>query len=381
MLDVNKNLFTDYTYKVSAAGRINLIGEHVDYCGGRVFPAALSLKNTVYVRPNGMNRINLKWTTLKDCVSLDIDKLSEYKSLRYGNYQAGCAYMLKLLGYNLVGCDILSDCTVPFGSGLSSSAAIEVSTIGALLAVSQQEMSNLDIALLAQKVERDYAFVNCGIMDQFASCCGRSGMAMHLDCKTLECEYVPFDLGEFSLIITNSNKLHNLVESKYNERRAEADFALKVLATRCNISCLAELTFNQLKDNAALLPPTVYKRVLHIVSECARVELAVRALKAGDIASLGSLINQSHWSLSELYEVTGFEMDALARAGQSHGACVGSRMIGGGFGGCAISLVKKGAEDDFKKHVSKEYFNAVGYVPAFYDAEIADGLTIKKIEL
>ena len=157
-----------YAYKVSAAGRVNIIGEHVDYCGGKVMPAALSLKNTVYVRPNGTNRINISWTTLPDSVSLDIDKLDSYKELTHGKYQAGSAYLWQKAGHKIVGCDMLQDCTVPFGSGLSSSAAIEVSTIAALATVAGEPFDKVEVALTAQAAEREYAGVNCGIMDQYA---------------------------------------------------------------------------------------------------------------------------------------------------------------------------------------------------------------------
>ena len=159
----------DYEFKITSAGRVNIIGEHIDYCGGKVFPAALSLKNTVYVRGNGTDKINLSWTTLPDKVSLDTENLLQYKSLKYGNYQAGSALMWQQSGKKLVGCDMVQDCTVPFGSGLSSSAAIEVSTIAALAAVAGEEIEPVNIALLAQKAEREFAGVNCGIMDQYAS--------------------------------------------------------------------------------------------------------------------------------------------------------------------------------------------------------------------
>ena len=170
----------EYEYKVSAAGRINLIGEHVDYCGGKVMPAALSLNNTVYIRPNGTNQINLEWTTLPDKVTLDIDRLDSYKDLKYGNYQAGAALMWQRAGHRIMGCDMLQDCTVPFGSGLSSSAAIEVSTIAALATLAGEPLDKVDIALKAQQAEREYAGVNCGIMDQYASACGKKDSVMLL---------------------------------------------------------------------------------------------------------------------------------------------------------------------------------------------------------
>ena len=368
-----------YDFKVSAAGRVNIIGEHIDYCGGKVMPAALSLKNTVYIRPNGTNRINLSWTTLPDRITLDIDKLESYKHLKYGNYQAGAALMWQRVGKKVLGCDMLQDCTVPFGSGLSSSAAIEVSTIAALATIAGEEVNPVDIALKAQQAEREYAGVNCGIMDQYASACGRKDNAMLLDCKTLECEYLPIKLGKYSLVITNCNKPHNLIESKYNERRAETESALKKLQEVLDINCLAELTAEQFKSYASILPQVLRKRVAHVVSECERVRLAVLAMKTGNIEFLGKLLNDSHSSLKNDFEVTGKEPDALVAAAQTHKACIGSRLTGGGFGGCTISLVRTDESEDFKQHVYNEYFNATGYKAEFYDSEISNGITIEKL--
>ena len=232
----------EYMYKVSAAGRVNLIGEHVDYCGGKVLPAALSLKNTVYVRPNGTDKINLAWTDIPARITLDIGRLGEYRDVKYANYPAGCAWLWHQAGHKIVGCDMLFDCTVPFGSGLSSSAAIEVSTLAAFSVLAGEELDHVKIALTAQQAEREYAGVNCGIMDQYTSACGKKDHAILLDCKTLEREYVPILLGDYTLVIANCNKPHNLVESKYNERRAETERALELLQTKADISCLAELT-------------------------------------------------------------------------------------------------------------------------------------------
>ena len=284
-----------YDYKVTAAGRINIIGEHIDYCGGKVMPAALSLKNTVYVRPNGTNQINLSWTTLPDKVTLDIDKLDSYKGLKYGNYQAGAALMWQRAGHKIIGCDMLHDCTVPFGSGLSSSAAIEVSTIAALATLAGEQLDTVDIVLKSQQAEREYTGVNCGIMDQYASACGKKDSVMLLDCSTLECEYLPLKLGNYSLVITNCKKPHNLVESKYNERRAETEEALKLLQTKLTVSCLAEVTLEQFEEYKEILPAVIRKRTQHVIEECERVRLAVNALKAGDINTLGKLLNQSHY--------------------------------------------------------------------------------------
>lgn len=386
----------EYEYKVSAAGRVNIIGEHVDYCGGKVFPAALDMRNTVYVRPNGTDKINLSWTTLSDCVTLDINELESYRNIKYGNYQAGSALMWRNAGHKLIGCDMLQDCTVPFGSGLSSSAAIEVSTIAALAVVAGEEFDPVNIALIAQKAEREFAGVNCGIMDQYASACGKRGQAMLLDCNTLGCEYVPVKTGEYSFVIINCNKPHSLVESRYNERRLETDVAAAALAG-ADIKCLAELTPEKFAEFAPVLrgadktlgiiaaeqglknTSRIYDRVKHVVEECERVRKAADAMKAGDMATLGKLLNDSHDSLKDLYEVTGKELDALAEAAQSHPACAGSRMTGGGFGGCTISIVKAEAVEDFKKYVSEKYFAATGYKASCYETEIGDGITVEKI--
>ena len=211
----------------TAAGRINVIGEHVDYCGGKVFPAALNLRCNVYARKNGENVIRVAASDFKQVVELDIDKIGEYKTLKWGNYQAGVAYFLQESGTPLVGCDLLYDCTVPFGSGLSSSAAIEVSTAVALSEYAGVKYDKVQLALISQRAENKYAGVNCGIMDQFASAMGKKDHAILLDCATLDYEYVPLRLGDYCIVVANCNKPHNLVESKYNVRRHEVERALK----------------------------------------------------------------------------------------------------------------------------------------------------------
>ena len=369
----------DYTYAVSAAGRVNLIGEHIDYCGGKVMPAALSLKNTVYARPNGSDRINLAWTDLPVQVSLEIKKLEEYKHVKYANYPAGSACLWQKAGHEIVGCDLLYDCTVPFGSGLSSSAAIEVSTIAALATLAGEKLDPVKIALVARDAEHAYTGVNCGIMDQYASACGKKGHAMLLDCKTLACEYVPVALGDHTLVIANCNKPHNLVESRYNERRAETERALALIQTKAPVGCLADLTPEEFDRVSAVLDGEgkVKDRARHVVEECDRVRRAAGAMKRGDICLFGELLNASHASLRDLYEVTGIELDTLAAAAQAHPACLGSRMTGAGFGGCTVSVVAKDGVEDFKREVSARYQKAIGYAPSFYDASIEDGIVVK----
>ncbi|MBQ5926605.1 MAG: galactokinase [Clostridia bacterium] len=363
----------------TAAGRINVIGEHIDYCGGKVFPAALNLRCNVYGRKNGENVIRVAASTYKEVVEIEIDKLDSYKGLKYGNYQAGVAYYLQEAGTPIVGCDLLYDCTVPFGSGLSSSAAIEVSTAVALSEYAGVEYDKVQLALICQKAENKYAGVNCGIMDQFASAMGKKDHAVLLDCSTLQYEYVPLQLGDYCIVVANCNKPHNLVESKYNVRRHEVETALKAIQQVKNVNNLSELTPDDFNEVKYLLSGVVAARAEHVVMECARVNDAVKALKEGDIVELGRLLNESHYSLRDLYEVTGKELDMLSELARKETCCLGSRMIGAGFGGCTISIVKKDAVEGFIARVDKAYYNAIGYRASFYETSVEDGVTVSKL--
>lgn len=359
----------------SAAGRVNLIGEHVDYCGGKVLPAALSLKCRVAVRKNGTNLLRVAATDIPARAEIDLNALENYKSLKWGNYQAGVADEMKKAGYHLVGCDILYDCTVPFGSGLSSSAAIEVATAYALAKTGGNKIDKKELAVLSQKAENNYCGVNCGIMDQFASANGKEKHALLLDCATLDYELLPLDLKECVLVLTNCNKPHNLVESKYNERRGEVDKALSLLQKRISgISCLADVKPYQLEENRSVLTPLLYRRARHVVGECDRVRRSAEALRTGDLELFGRLLNESHRSLKEDYEVTGKELDTLAETAQNSPECLGSRMTGAGFGGCTVSLVRKTGLERFEENVKREYTEKIGYEPTFYVAEVADGI-------
>ena len=370
--DKPEDLFT-------AAGRINVIGEHVDYCGGKVFPAALNLRCNVYGKKRGGNVIRMAFRGIDGIVEVETDKLDSYRNLKIGNYQAGVAYFLQEEGVEIVGCDLYYDCTVPFGSGLSSSAAIEVATAVTLCEYAGVPYDKVHLALLSQKAENKYAGVNCGIMDQFASAMGKKDHAVLLDCSTLEYEYVPLQLGEYCLVVANCNKPHNLVESKYNVRRQEVETALKAIQTVLDVKCLAEVSPKQFNEVKYLLSGVVAKRAEHVVMECDRVHKAVEALKNGDIVELGRLLNESHYSLRDLYEVTGKELDTLSAFARKETDCLGSRMIGAGFGGCTISIVKKTAVEGFIRRVGKAYHDAIGYNASFYETSIEDGITVEKL--
>ncbi len=363
----------------TAAGRINVIGEHVDYCGGKVFPAALNLRCNVYGKKTGGNTIRLAFRGIDGVVELDMARLNDYRDLKIGNYQAGVAYFLQEKGVALVGCDLYYDCTVPFGSGLSSSAAIEVATAVALCEYAGYAYDKVELALLSQKAENQYAGVNCGIMDQFASAMGKKDHAVLLNCSTLDYEYVPLQLGDYCLVVANCNKPHNLVESKYNVRRQEVETALKLIRGVKEVDCLAQLSPKDFSEVKYLLSGVVAKRAEHVVMECDRVNKAVAALKAGDLEELGRLLNESHYSLRDLYEVTGKELDTLSALARKETDCLGSRMIGAGFGGCTISIVKKTAVEGFIRRVSKAYTEAIGYKASFYETSIEDGITVTQL--
>lgn len=363
----------------TAAGRINVIGEHVDYCGGQVFPAALNLRCNVYARKTGGNTVRMAFRGIDGIVEIQTDKLDSYKGLKIGNYQAGVAYFLQKEGVEIVGCDLYYDCTVPFGSGLSSSAAIEVATAVTFCEYAGVKYDKVHLAKLSQRAENEYAGVNCGIMDQFASAMGKKDHAVLLNCATLEYEYVPLKLGEYCLVVANCNKPHNLVESKYNVRRQEVETALKTLQTVLPVNCLAEVTPKQFAEVKYLLSGVVAKRAEHVVMECDRVKCAVKALKEGDLVELGRLLNESHYSLRDLYEVTGKELDTLSALARKEVDCLGSRMIGAGFGGCTISIVKKTAVEGFIRRVSKAYQDTIGYKASFYETSIEDGITVEKL--
>lgn len=358
----------------SAAGRVNLIGEHIDYCGGQVLPAALSLRCRVAVRKNGTNIMRIAATTIDSRAEIDLTNTDAYRNLAWGNYQAGVAHELKMAGYNLVGCDILYDCTVPFGSGLSSSAAIEVVTAYTLAKLGGNEIDKVALACLSQKAENNYCGVNCGIMDQFASANGKKDHAVLLNCATLEYEHIPLDLQDCVLVLANCNKPHNLRESKYNERRGEVEKALSLLQTKIKADNLSQVSTAQVEENRELLGEVIYQRAKHVTSECERVRKSVEALRNGDLLAFGQLMYQSHYSLKNDYEVTGKELDALVEAAETQEGCIGSRMTGAGFGGCTVSLVKKDCVDAFVKNVGNYYKKVIGYAASFYVAEIADGI-------
>lgn len=363
----------------ASPGRVNLIGEHTDYNGGYVFPAAISAESTVAVRKRADRVVRLKATDLPDIVTLDLDDLDKAKGIPYGNYQAGVLDEMQKDGYRLCGADLLFEDGVPHGGGLSSSAAIEVSTACIFSAFSGEAggkvASKIDMALIGQRAENHFVGVNCGIMDQFASANGVRNMAMFLKCDTLDYELVPAELGDCKLVLSNTNKKHKLGESKYNERRSECDEGFRLLhEVMPEKHCLGEITPEEFEAHKSVITdPVILKRITHVIYEDDRVLKSIAALKSGDIKTFGSYLNQSHASLKDLYEVTGVELDTLAETAQKVPGVIGSRMTGAGFGGCTVSIVKSDAIDSFIETVGKIYKDTIGYEASFYIFDIGDG--------
>lgn len=363
----------------SSPGRVNLIGEHTDYNGGYVFPTAISAATTIAVRKREDSIVRIKATDLPDTVTIDIDKIGEYKALEYGNYQAGVIDEMKKDGYILSGADMLYEDGVPHGGGLSSSAAIEVATACVFSTFSKEaggkEANATELALIGQRAENNYVGVNCGIMDQFASANGKANMAIFLQCDTLKYELVPVELGDCKLVLSNTNKKHKLGESKYNERRSQCEAGFEALhKVMPEKNCLGEITPEEFEAHKSVIEDEVVRnRITHVIYEDARVLKSVEALKKGDITAFGQYMNQSHASLRDLYEVTGVELDTLAAAAQSMDGVIGSRMTGGGFGGCTVSIVKNDAIDSFTENVGKIYKEKIGYEASFYIFDIGDG--------
>ena len=360
----------------SSPGRVNLIGEHTDYNGGYVFPAALTMATTIIARPRTDSIICMKATDLDGVVEGDLNTIDKYKDLKWGNYQFGIFDELKKAGYNICGADMLFHDTTPHGGGLSSSAAIEVSAAIAMASLGgAKDIDNIEMAKISQAAEHNYIGVNCGIMDQFASAMGKANHVIFLDCKTLDYQLVPMNLGGCKLVISNTNKKRSLADSKYNERRAECEAGLEMLkAALPDKNCLGEISMEEYEANKHLITDeTVNNRVRHVISEDDRVLRSVEVLKQGDLNAFGKLMNASHESLRDLYEVSCTELDTLVESAQKLDCVLGSRMTGAGFGGCTVSLVKEDGVDEFIEKVGAEYLEKVGYAASFYISEIGDG--------
>ena len=360
-----------------APGRVNLIGEHTDYNGGHVFPCALTLGTYGIARKREDNKLRFFSINFENIgvVETDLNDLVPYKEAGWTNYPKGVMWAFEQRGYQLpTGLDILIYGNIPNGSGLSSSASLEVLTGLILKDMFGFNMSMVDIALIGQYSENNFNGCNCGIMDQFASAMGKKDHAIFLDTNTLEYEYAPVILEDAKIVIINSKVKHSLVDSAYNDRRSECETALKELQAVVNIQTLGDLTEEEFEAHKNAIQSDIrQKRAKHAVYENQRAIKAVEALKANDVTTFGQLMNASHVSLRDDYEVSCEEIDILVNLAWETEGVIGSRITGGGFGGCTVSIVKNDAVERFVSNIGAKYKEAVGHEAEFYVVDIGDG--------
>ena len=364
-----------------APGRVNLIGEHTDYNGGHVFPCALSIGTYMIVRKREDRTIRFYSENFSKLgvIETSLDDLVYSEKAGWTNYPKGVMWAIEGRGYKIpTGMDILIYGTIPNGSGLSSSASLEVLT-GLMLkdTFGFENLSMIDLALIGQYSENNFNGCNCGIMDQFASAMGKKDHAIFLDTNTLKYEYAPVVLENAKIVIINSKVKHSLVDSAYNDRRNECETALKELQKVTDIKTLGDLTedgFEQYKD--AIKDPVRQKRAKHAVYENQRTIRAVEALRNNDVKLFGQLMNASHESLRYDYEVSCEEIDILVDLAQAMPGVIGSRITGGGFGGCTVSIVEDATVDRFIEEIGKTYKEKVGHEAEFYVVDIGDGAKI-----
>ena len=360
-----------------APGRVNLIGEHTDFNGGHVLPCALTIGTYAVARKRNDRKLRFFSMNFEHLgiIESSLDELKPMKEAGWTNYPKGVMWAFGERGMHLdCGLDILLNGNIPNGSGLSSSASVEVVTGFILKSLYGFDVSNQDLALIGQFSENNFNGVNCGIMDQFAIAMGKKDNAIFLDTATLEYEYAPVKLQGAKIVISCSNKKRGLGSSKYNERRSECEMALSEIQSGMGIETLGDLTEEQFESvKMAIKDEDRRKRAKHAVYENQRTIKAVEALKANDIALFGKLMNESHVSLRDDYEVTGEELDTLVEAAWKIDGVIGSRMTGAGFGGCTVSIVKDEAVDRFIDQVGKTYKETIGYAADFYVVEIGSG--------
>jgi galactokinase len=358
-----------------APGRVNLIGEHTDYNGGFVLPCAIQYGTYLLIRPSVEPVVRMASTNMEFKAEIPLQDLSQKVNKQWVNYPLGIFDQFRQMNIPVTGFDMLYSGDIPNSAGLSSSASIEMVTAYALtvmLDATQLEM--LDLVKMSQRAENEFVGLNCGIMDMFAVGMGKKDHAVFLNCLTLEYKQVPFVLRGFKLIIGNTNKQRGLADSKYNERVAECQLAVTYLNQTMPVSKLGEVSFMQFyKMQEAIPDELVRRRARHVISENQRVLNSVSSLLKGDILQFGALMNASHESLRENYEVTGIELDTMVAEAQKINGVVGSRMTGAGFGGCTVSLVREESVEKFIEQVGKEYHAKTGLKADFYIAEVSDG--------
>jgi galactokinase len=351
-----------------APGRVNLIGEHTDYNDGFVLPAAIDKATYVAASVRADRKVIAESIDFEGIVSIDLDDPQQVSRNDWGKHVQGVALLLERRGYRLQGVDVLIASDVPLGAGLSSSAALEVSSAFTLATIAGHRIDEMELAKIGQAAEHEYGGVRSGIMDQFASVHGQAGRALFLDCRSLEWSAMP--LGQAAFVVCNTKVKHDLAEGEYNKRRGECEEAASLLGK----DSLREVLPGELEDDRSALPPILKKRARHVVTENARVLAAVSALELGNLQEFGDLINASHQSLRDDFEVSSPELDKMAEIARLQPGVLGARMMGGGFGGCTINLIRPEVRKEFIENVSNNYHKTTGIEPELYDVNITKGV-------
>jgi galactokinase len=365
-----------------APGRVNLIGEHTDYNGGFVLPCAIQYGTYLLIRRSETDIVKLASVNMEFSAEIPVAELSRKVNKQWVNYPLGIFDQFRQMNIPMVGFEMLYSGDIPNSAGLSSSASIEMVTAFALnMLMNNGQLEMIDLVKMAQRAENEFVGLNCGIMDMFAIGMGHKDHALFLNCLTLEHKRVPFELNGFKLIIGNTNKPRGLADSKYNERVAECQLAVTYLSQILPVSKLGEISFMQFYKMQEEIPDEIIRsRARHVISENQRVLNSVSSLLKGDILQFGALMNASHESLRDNYEVTGFELDTMVAEAQKINGVVGSRMTGAGFGGCTVSLVREEVVEKFIEQVGREYQAKTGLKADFYIAEVSDGVKECKYE-
>lgn len=359
-----------------APGRVNLIGEHTDYNDGFVLPAAVDKEIVFALQKNASDKVHVYSIDMKESTSFNVKELKPQKG--WINYIIGVFSEIEKKGVKIEGTDIVFEGDVPLGAGMSSSAALECALAIGLNHIYGGKLDKLQLALVAQKAEHNFAGVKCGLMDQFASMFGKVDSVIKLDCRTQKHEYFHFDFSEFNLVLCDTNVKHSLASSEYNTRRAQCEQGIAVIKREHpSVVNLRDVTTEFMNEVRSKLDPIIYNRCSYVVEENLRVEKACQSLLKNDFASFGQLMYQSHYGLKDKYEVSCKELDYLVECTKDITDILGSRMMGGGFGGCTINLVKKSAVDSFVSETAKKYQKEFGLEMKAYVVKIGNGARVE----
>ena len=376
-----RELYQKEPLVASSPGRVNLIGEHTDYNQGFVLPAAIDKKMSAAIAANGTDTVNVFAKEYDEMYSFNIHDIQPHQMEGWIPYAVGVVYNLLQKGCDVKGVDVVMDGNVPVGAGMSSSAALTSAFGFALNELFQLGQTRLDLAYIGQKTEHLFAGAMVGIMDQFASLHGKAGHVMKLDCRSMEYEYIPFHFPEYKIVMVNSMVKHSLAGTEYNDRRQECEEGVSIMKQflQGDVKSLRDVPYEQLQIHKHNMSDTVYNRCLYVITENARLLQGSGFLEHNDLKGFGELMYQTHLGLSNQYEVSCPELDFLAENAYTFECVVGTRMMGGGFGGCTINLVRQDAIDNFSQFIKEKYQQAYNTDPEIYVTQIEDGAKIEGV--